>query len=54
MLAERLPVIASLNTVEHREPAHIGAGEQLALAVEIKAPHVPPTLAKSSNRLVVG
>ena len=51
VLAERLPVIAPLDAVEHDEPAHVGAGEELALAVEVEAPHVAPTLAEELEPL---
>ena len=51
MLAERLPVIASLDAVEHDEPADVGAGEELAVAVEVEAPHVAPALAEQLESL---
>ena len=51
MLAERLPVIASLDAVEHDEPAHVGAGEELALAVEVEAPHIAPALTEQLEPL---
>ena len=46
VLAERLPVVAALDAVEHDEPADVGAGEELAVAVEVEAPHVAPALAE--------
>ena len=46
VLAERLPVVASLDAVEHHEPAHVGAGEEPAVRVEVQAPHVAAALAE--------
>ena len=46
VLAERLPVVSSLDAVEHDEPADVGAGEELAVAVEVEAPHVAAALAE--------
>ena len=51
VLAERLPVIAPLDAVEHDEAAHVGAGEELAVAVEVEAPHVAPALAEELEPL---
>ena len=46
VLAERLPVIASLNAMKHHESADVGAGEELAVAVEVEAPHVAAAFAE--------
>ena len=51
VLAERLPVVAALDAVEHDEPADVGAGEELAVAVEVEAPHVAAALAEQLESL---
>ena len=51
VLAERLPVVASLDAVEHDEAADVGAGEELAVAVEVEAPHVAAALAEQLEPL---
>ena len=51
VLSERLPVVASLNAVKHDEAADVGAGEELAVAVEVEAPHVATALAEQLESL---
>ncbi len=46
VLAERLPVVAALNAVQHDEAAVVGAVEQVAVAVEVEAPRVAAALAE--------
>src|SRR5437870_1677216 len=46
VLAERLPVAAALNAVQHGKTADVGAVEQIAMAVEVEAPRVAAALAE--------
>ena len=46
VLAERLPVVAALHAVQHREAAEVGAVEEVAVAVEVEAPGVAAALAE--------
>src|SRR5262249_54963730 len=46
VLAERLPVVAALDAVQHGEAADVGAVEQVAARVEVEAPGVAAALAE--------
>src|SRR5207253_712160 len=46
VLAERLPVVAALDAMQHDMAAHVGAVEQVAVPVEVQAPRVAAALAE--------
>jgi hypothetical protein len=51
VLAERLPVVATLHRVQHDETAVVGAVEQLAVTVEVEAPGCLPSQNNSNFRV---